>query len=576
MRLKRDFSLHWKNYLILFLVVELSLEVAVIPLFNAWTSLLLNLGAIPYLSYTNALSLVTSHPYITLGLLLELIILIICVFGQFALILNSVVLIRQDEFSFRAILKNTARQLRQLDPLGIFFFAGYFLLIVPFSGIFFSSPLLSKVVIPEFILDFLLQKPLYATLISIFYLAIFILSIRLLFVLPLMLFEKVKIKTALAQSWQLTKNKFWSYTLKLLKISLIALITNLGLTGILYSIQLGLDQTSPLSALIGGSINVTLLQIGSFLISVWASVALLQLILPTNVPLATYKSTKKSWLSKIAKPLFALFTLGTLLGNGAYLVHLGQTPLIISHRGVDAKNGVQNTIPALRKTAQAKPNYIEIDIQETKDHKFVVMHDENLKQLADLDTSPQELTLAQLTALTVHENGHQAKIPSFDEYLSVAKQYKQKLLVEIKTTKRDSKNMLKNFFDTYKTTLKQNNHELQSLDYKVITNAKKYAPTLNAYYILPYNFIFPQTPANGYTMEKTTLNDSFVTQAKLSFKKVYSWTVNSEEDLKKAAFLDVDGIITDNVTEARWVYHNFNANTSYANRLLDAVILLPE
>ena len=570
MRLKRDFSLHWKNYLILFLVVELSLEVAVIPLFNAWTSLLLNLGAIPYLSYINALSLVTSHPYITLGLLLELIILIICVFGQFALILNGVVLIKQDEFSFRAILKNTARQLRQLDPLGIFFFAGYFLLIVPFSGIFFNSPLLSKIVIPEFILDFLLQKPLYATLIGIFYLAIFILSIRLLFVLPLMLFEKVKIKAALAQSWQLTRNKFWAYTLKLLKISFIALITNLGLIGILYSIQLGLDQ-NPLSALIGGSINVTLLQIGSFLISVWASVALLQLILPADVTLATYKSTKKSWLSKIAKPLFALFTLGTLLGNGAYLVHLGQTPLIISHRGVDAKNGVQNTIPALRKTAQAKPNYIEIDIQETKDHKFVVMHDENLKQLADLDTSPQELTLAQLTALTVHENGHQAKIPSFDEYLSVAKQYKQKLLVEIKTTKRDSKNMLKNFFDTYKTTLKQNDHELQSLDYKVITNAKKYAPTLNAYYILPYNFIFPQTPANGYTMEKTTLNDSFVTQAKLSFKKVYSWTVNSDEDLKKAAFLDVDGIITDNVTEARWVYHNFNAN-----RLLDAVILLPE
>ena len=575
MRLKRDFSLHWKNYLILFLVVELSLEVAVIPLFNAWTSLLLNLGAIPYLSYTNALSLVTSHPYITLGLLLELIILIICVFGQFALILNGVVLIRQNEFSFRAILKNTARQLRQLDPLGIFFFAGYFLLIVPFSGIFFNSPLLSKIVIPEFILDFLLQKPLYATLIGIFYLAIFILSIRLLFVLPLMLFEKVKIKAALAQSWQLTKNKFWAYTLKLLKISFIALITNLGLIGILYSIQLGLDQ-NPLSALIGGSINITLLQIGSFLISVWASVALLQLILPADVTLATYKSTKKSWLSKIAKPLFALFTLGALLGNGAYLVHLGQTPLIISHRGVDAKNGVQNTIPALRKTAQAKPNYIEIDIQETKDHKFVVMHDENLKQLADLDTSPQELTLAQLTAFTVHENGHQAKIPSFDEYLSVAKQYEQKLLFEIKTTIRDSKNMLKNFFDTYKTTLKQNNHELQSLDYKVITSAKKYAPTLNAYYILPYNFIFPQTPANGYTMEKTTLNDSFVTQAKLSFKKVYSWTVNSEEDLKKAAFLDVDGVITDNVTEARWVYHNFNANTSYANRLLDAVILLPE
>lgn len=93
--------------------------------------------------------------------------------------------------------------------------------------------------------------------------------------------------------------------------------------------------------------------------------------------------------------------------------------------------------------------------------------------------------------------------------------------------------MLKNFFDTYKTTLKQNNHELQSLDYKVITSAKKYAPTLNAYYILPYNFIFPQTPANGYTMEKTTLNDSFVTQAKLSFKKFILGLSIAKKILKK-------------------------------------------
>ena len=47
------------------------------PVLLSGIMLLLNLGAIPYLSYTNALSLVTSHPYITLGLLLELIILII-------------------------------------------------------------------------------------------------------------------------------------------------------------------------------------------------------------------------------------------------------------------------------------------------------------------------------------------------------------------------------------------------------------------------------------------------------------------------------------------------------------------
>ena len=41
-------------------------------------------------------------------------------------------------------------------------------------------------------------------------------------------------------------------------------------------------------------------------------------------------------------------------------------PLTISHRGVDEENGVQNTIPALEATAKAKPDYVEMDIQETK------------------------------------------------------------------------------------------------------------------------------------------------------------------------------------------------------------------
>ena len=44
-----------------------------------------------------------------------------------------------------------------------------------------------------------------------------------------------------------------------------------------------------------------------------------------------------------------------------------------------------------------KPDYIEIDVQETKDHQFVVMHDANLQELAGVDGTPQEFTLAELT-----------------------------------------------------------------------------------------------------------------------------------------------------------------------------------
>src|SRR5699024_1680509 len=119
--------------------------------------------------------------------------------------------------------------------------------------------------------------------------------------------------------------------------------------------------------------------------------------------------------------------------NVIYLNGLTVTkPLTISHRGVDSGNGVQNTIPALRKTSREQPDLVEIDIHETKDQQFVVMHDENLKALTGVNKAPYQLTLKQLTRLTARENGYHAKVASFDAYLAAANQLHQRLLVEIK------------------------------------------------------------------------------------------------------------------------------------------------
>ena len=575
LRYIRDFRLAWKQYLAVFLVVDLIFKLLVVPLFNNLTSLLLYVGNIPYISYTNILQVITSHPFVTIGLLLELFCLIVFVFTQFALLLNGVARIEKKQFSFRSVLHDTFSQLRHLDPRGIFFFTFYFLLIVPFSGLFFKSPLLSKIVIPEFILDFILKNPLYTSLIALFYVIVFIISIRLLYVLPVLLLKQQTLKKAISTSIQLTKGRFIFFNLKFLKLSLLAFSGNFLLLGVLYLFQTWFDQFPDLIALSAGIVNVSLLQLGSFLITIWVSATVIRLILPNNFELSTYKVVKKSRLERSSRLLIFIFSTIILINNGLYLVSIENTPLIISHRGVDNENGVQNTIPALQKTAKVKPDYVEIDVQETKDHRFVVMHDENLKELASRDVSPQDLTLAQLTALTVRENGHSAKIASLDEYLSEAKRYNQKLLVEIKTTKRDSKQMLPNFFKEYGTRLLRQDAQLQSLDYAVITAAKKYTPKLESYYILPYNFIFPQTRANGYTMEKTTLNLSFVTQARLSLKRVYSWTVNDEDSFKQAAYLDVDGVITDNVTEAKQVYRELKTKSTYASRLLDYLILFP-
>ncbi|MEJ1329605.1 glycerophosphodiester phosphodiesterase [Latilactobacillus sakei] len=241
---------------------------------------------------------------------------------------------------------------------------------------------------------------------------------------------------------------------------------------------------------------------------------------------------------------------------------------MISHRGVDDGNGVQNTIPALQKTAREKPDYIEMDIQETKDHQFVVMHDNNLEELAGVNRTVHELTLAELTTLTVRENGYSAKIPSFDQYLTAAEKAHQRLLVEIKVSPQDSPQMMTNFIKRYRQRLLKKGNRIHSLSYPVVAVLKKQAPRLFVSFILPYNISFPETPANAYTMEATTLNATFINQAHAGNQAVYAWTVNDPDVMQRLLLTEVDGIITDNLSDLKDVVAENNDHPSYATRLL--------
>ena len=144
-----------------------------------------------------------------------------------------------------------------------------------------------------------------------------------------------------------------------------------------------------------------------------------------------------------------------------YLIFpLETVPVTISHRGVSQENGVQNTIQSLEKTALLKLDYIEMDVQETKDGQFVMMHDANLFNLAGVNASPQDLTLAELTALDVSENGYRTKISSFDAYLKRANELGQRLLIEIKTSKKGSSDMMERFLKKYGPTIKKYGHQI--------------------------------------------------------------------------------------------------------------------
>ncbi|MFH0349109.1 hypothetical protein ACG92U_02335 [Leuconostoc citreum] len=91
------------------------------------------------------------------------------------------------------------------------------------------------------------------------------------------------------------------------------------------------------------------------------------------------------------------------------------------------------------------------------------------------------MTLDELKQTTIRENGYTAKINSFDDYLAAAEKTHQRLLIEIKTTKRDSKDMVNNFATKYGPRLRKINLLCSHL---IIKSLRNYERTMIIYLVV--------------------------------------------------------------------------------------------
>lgn len=237
--------------------------------------------------------------------------------------------------------------------------------------------------------------------------------------------------------------------------------------------------------------------------------------------------------------------------SGAVIVQAWQMPrflatTVISHRGLDAGVGVQNTLGALRHTKRLHPQYVEMDLHETRDHRWVVLHDENLKTLAHRNVTPHQLTQAQLSGLTLRENGQRGRLVSWPKYLKTAERLHQPLLVELKTTPTDSRGMVRRFAHLYGARLRRDHSAVHSLDYRVVAQLRRVAPRLRVGFITPFNWVDPASaPADFYSFQQRSLSDQFILAAHRQGAATYLWTPDATTAMSRAWALGVDGQITD-------------------------------
>jgi len=546
----RKIYLNLDKILFLFFLIFMMVEYLWLPLNSFLAGLLLSQTGYLFISYNNIFAIITSSPLISLAFLVLIVINLLVAYFQICLLfIGARHLLYHEkrtliEYS-RKVFQQSFLFMKRLSFCKMAFIFFYVAMLFPFIRKILKIYYLNKIVIPDFIVTYLEDKHWLVGL-MIFASAWILLyvSVRLMFVLPKILFEKKTVREGVKFSLQKTKKQVLFYAWNLLLIIIKTyLFFFLLLTPLLMG-QIVIDHLTQKESLILGVINFVLIKNIHYMALTYFLVKFVSFL--TGEELEIMPRRKKDHLMRWG--VMGCASIFFALEGYIYLeAPVTNTPLVISHRGVSNKNGVQNTVQSLEKTAQLKPDLIEMDVQETKDGQFVMMHDANLKNLAGINASPQDLTLEELTGLDISENGYRTKISSFDDYLNRANELHQRLLIEIKTSKKDSPQMMEHFLEKYGTTIKKYGHQIQSLDYQVIDKVLNYDPEIPSYFIMPYNSIFPKTKATGYTMEYSTLDEYFVTKLWYTEQKLYVWTVNGSESFDKAVQLGADGMITDDL-----------------------------
>lgn len=526
------------------------LQFIIIPVGRCLASQLFYAANWPLVTIANLMLVIDHHPWALLGLGLEVLLALVITYWMVTVWFNGLLSISQGE----QIKFKTGKIWRPDSWSGISVMLLIALVGLPWVNLLYRTPLWSQIQLPIFLLDFLPRHTWILATATILYLLAVCLMYRWVMVLPQIMLNHLAVRQALQKSWQETKG--WA-GLQLWRSICLAISWPTLILWLIY----GLVWVSPIAQLPRSMMGLV---IGG--LQIISELALAIIVIRLTLVLVGSRNLKDGNQEPLDWRWGCLFllVLGLLLGKAIYQGQVMnqmavKKPLVISHRGVNGHNGVQNTIPALLKTIRTShPNYVEIDVHETKDGQFVVMHDENLRKLAGINRRPRQLTLRQLEKITVRENGYRAKLVNLDQYLKVAQQHHQKLIVELKTSRYDSPLMVNHFVRRYANTLITHHDLVHSLDYQALIQMHHAAPRLSIVDIQGYNLMNPRTSFQAYTMEYGSLNNRFMQQAHAQHQRIFAWTVDSPMMMRRMILMGADGIVTDRPSELRRVWHQIH------------------
>jgi len=242
------------------------------------------------------------------------------------------------------------------------------------------------------------------------------------------------------------------------------------------------------------------------------------------------------------------------------------SPIIFAHRGASSY-APENTLAAFDLAYRQKAEAIELDAKLSADEQVVVIHDQTVDRTTQGRGRVKEMSLAALKELDAGSHFDVAfkgePIPSLDEVFAA---FGQLLFINVELTNYAS--LMDALPDKVAELVKR--HKL---------SRRVMFSSFNPIALLRIHRLLPETPVgllalpgnNGswarswpgrivpYQALHPALSDvtaTLVGNCHQRGKRVFVWTVNQVEDMRRLIEMNVDGIFTDDPVRARQVFYS--------------------
>ena len=558
------------------IIYKALLSIILIPFAISGFSLAMKLTGYTYLTLENIVSFLLNPITLFMLILIIIYLTIVTIFDITTIIVLFDISSKKEKIGMLDLIKLSINKCKKVFNFKNISVAFLVLFLIPFLNIGISSNVITSIKLPEFIMDYINSNYILSIIYVLIYLLLLSIMSKWLYSLHYMILEDKSFKEARKSSKELIRK---SRLVDLLKIFLVQIITSVIYT---LFIMLGILIIMLISKILG---NLKVIESVSITI-VWLLIVVCLIIfafISNSISFATisamfykHKTDKKEKIKHIAynkiikdkkhntilKYIITVVVVLSVVAGSlfTYQIITGETNLnikyirkmeITAHRGASVKYP-ENTMAAFRGAKELGADWIELDVQQTKDRQIVVSHDTNLARVTGVNKDIIDMNYNEIEKLDAgsffSKKFKDEKIPLLKEVLQYAKDNNIRLNIELKPT-GEEKDFEKQVVDLIKKYKFENRCVIISQVYSVLEKVKKEDKEIKTVYVMSIAIgkITDAKYADAFSVEASNVNESLVNTIHNSGKELFAWTINTEESINNMIDMDVDNIITDNI-----------------------------